>query len=214
MVLVDSSVKRRKLRNTATSTSITTTDDTLIDNELISNDSITTTISASNPTIGTTINNATAATNTTSGKIPLCTLIVCPMTLMSQWVLEVQTKIVSENPLSVHMYYSQQDRQVSVADLENTYVIVTSYGVLISEAKEYQKWQQLTANSEINSNKSSNSTKKYKTENNAVYNKGLYGVKWRRIVLDEAHTIKNMHTEAVSRWFLKFYIVLFYIIII
>ena len=93
------------------------------------------------------------------------TLILAPLTLISQWADEINSKTAFRfgKPLSVHIYYGN-DRVVDDR-LFHSDVVISSYGTAASE---------------------------YKQENRA----GLFGISWDRIVLDEAHIIKNESTNA------------------
>lgn len=92
-------------------------------------------------------------------------LIVCPMTLIGQWKAEIETH-AQPGSLSVFVHYGQ-NRSKDAHALAQYDVILTTYGVLASE---------------------------YSTEN-AEDSGGLYSVRWFRVVLDEAHTIKSSKSQ-------------------
>ncbi|XP_010493369.1 PREDICTED: putative SWI/SNF-related matrix-associated actin-dependent regulator of chromatin subfamily A member 3-like 2 isoform X3 [Camelina sativa] len=92
-------------------------------------------------------------------------LIVCPMTLLGQWKSEIEMHTKSGS-LSVYVHYGQS-RPKDTKLLSQSDVVITTYGVLTSE---------------------------FSAENSAD-NEGLYAVRWFRIVLDEAHTIKNSKSQ-------------------
>ncbi|KAL5709627.1 DNA repair protein rad5a [Ranunculus cassubicifolius] len=92
-------------------------------------------------------------------------LIVCPMTLLSQWKAEIETH-GQPGSLSLYVHYGQS-RPKDARLLAQNHVVLTTYGVLASE---------------------------YSSEN-AEENGGLYAVRWFRIVLDEAHTIKSSKSQ-------------------
>ncbi|TPX58926.1 hypothetical protein SpCBS45565_g07864 [Spizellomyces sp. 'palustris'] len=94
------------------------------------------------------------------------TLIICPVSLLAQWRDEITNKF-APRALTCAVYYGT-DRFLTVADLTDAKrapdVIITTYGVVTRE------W-------------------------GAGKKSGLvYGVEWYRIVLDEAHFIKNRTT--------------------
>ena len=70
------------------------------------------------------------------------TLIVCPMSLLSQWRDEVN-KVSARDTLSVEIYYGKQRNwdlkaiRARKADLPD--VLVTTYGVLVSEFNDEEK---------------------------------------------------------------------------
>ncbi|MBA0817205.1 hypothetical protein Gohar_001789, partial [Gossypium harknessii] len=92
-------------------------------------------------------------------------LIICPMTLLGQWKAEIETH-VQPGSLSLYVHYGQS-RPKDAKLLAQNDVVITTYGVLASEFS--------TENSEDNG--------------------GLYSVRWFRIVLDEAHTIKSSKSQ-------------------
>lgn len=92
-------------------------------------------------------------------------LIVCPMTLLGQWKAEIETH-VQPGSLSFYVHYGQS-RPKDAKILAQSDVVITTYGVLASE---------------------------FSTEN-ADDNGGLYSVRWFRVVLDEAHTIKSSKSQ-------------------
>lgn len=108
------------------------------------------------------------------------TLIVCPLSLLHQWKNEIDERFRA-NTLSVHIYYGD-DREGNVATLgsmNKSDVVLTTYGVL---SKEFEK---------------PNGGGALITDN------------WLRVILDEAHSIKNRMTtyfkacaslRATHRW--------------
>ena len=133
------------------------------------------------------------------------TLIICPMTLISQWVEEIRTKL-APGVMSVFMYYGNE-RHMNSDQLRKHDVIVTSYGTLISDAKIHQKHlASIDSTPSIKSllspfhnapnTHSSSSSSDRRTPTAATVaagvsaGKGLFGIAWHRVVLDEAHTIK------------------------
>ncbi|KAF6150384.1 hypothetical protein GIB67_034083 [Kingdonia uniflora] len=92
-------------------------------------------------------------------------LIVCPMTLLGQWKAEIETH-GRQGSLSIYVHYGQS-RPKDAKLLAQSDVVLTTYGVLASE---------------------------FSTEN-AEASEGLYSVRWFRVVLDEAHTIKSSKSQ-------------------
>lgn len=85
------------------------------------------------------------------------TLIILPLSLMSQWHEEINTHGVD---LKVIEYYS--DKIKNTQELKNAEIVLTTYGI-------------------INSDFASQGP--------------LFKIPWFRIILDEAHTIKNKDTS-------------------
>lgn len=106
------------------------------------------------------------------------TLVVAPMTLMSQWADEFINKCVS-NSLSVSIYYGP-NRNTSIKHLLKFDIIITSYGILTTEMRQILNKNDTYIN--IN-----DVTNEFNNNNNEIINhlKGLFALKWNRIVLDE-----------------------------
>ncbi|OWM68962.1 DNA repair protein RAD5A isoform X2 [Punica granatum] len=88
-------------------------------------------------------------------------LIVCPMTLLGQWKAEIESH-AQPGSLSIYTHYGQS-RPKDAKILSQSDVVITTYGILASEF----------------------------SSENAEENGGLFSVRWFRVVLDEAHTIKS-----------------------
>ncbi|KAK6144272.1 hypothetical protein DH2020_021092 [Rehmannia glutinosa] len=92
-------------------------------------------------------------------------LIICPMTLVGQWKTEIETH-AQPGALSLYVHYGPS-RSKDPKILAQSDIVLTTYGVLTSE---------------------------FSTEN-ADDNGGLFSVRWFRVVLDEAHTIKSSKSQ-------------------
>ncbi|EIW70729.1 hypothetical protein TREMEDRAFT_43337 [Tremella mesenterica DSM 1558] len=111
--------------------------------------------------------------------VPRATLVVCPVSLASQWHEELG-KMSEKGTISSFMWYGNDrtdlDRLLLQEGKKRVDVIVTSYGTL---ASEFQKWR--------------------KIKDKPSYEGGsIYDHEFLRIVLDEAHNIKN-RTALVSK---------------
>ncbi|KAK4762643.1 hypothetical protein SAY86_008411 [Trapa natans] len=89
-------------------------------------------------------------------------LIVCPLTLIGQWKAEIETH-AQPGSLSIYIHYGQSRSKDAIILTQND-VVITTYGILASEF----------------------------SSENAEENGGLFSVRWFRVVLDEAHTIKSV----------------------
>lgn len=171
------------------------------------------------------------------------TLIVCPMTLMDQWVNEIikmtggggnggtrsgiASKERNEKNLSVKMYYGSEMRgasSVHTINYVNANVVVTSYGVLVSECKKLRDWVSHTKTGVGKDDSFFSELLGPRTDSGNCDGLGsdggnkelmrcspIFGMRWKRVVLDEAHVIKNTNTEVAkacymlqsrSRWVL------------
>lgn len=101
-------------------------------------------------------------------KCDKCTLIVAPLALIKQWESEIADKIEKSHKLRVCVYHGTGRTKFS-ADLEDYDVVITTYGTLSSEHAASGKGQI-----------------------------GCFNIHWYRIILDEAHTIKNRNAKATQ----------------
>ncbi|KAL4927052.1 putative SNF2 family helicase/ATPase [Aspergillus undulatus] len=98
------------------------------------------------------------------------TLVVAPLALIKQWESEIKTKVESSRRLKVFVYHGNA-RAKSTDRLDDYDVVITTYGTLTSEHTAVSK----------NDKKA-----------------GVFSVHWYRIILDEAHTIKNRNAKATQ----------------
>ena len=115
------------------------------------------------------------------------TLIVCPLSVMSNWSHQAQIHIRAENGLKVLVYHGTNRENQRPQDFMEYDIVITTYQTM---ALEYMPGH---------SNKPSPMPRKT----------GLFSFEWRRIVLDEGHTVRNPKSKmtlgahalmASSRW--------------
>ncbi|KAI9374923.1 SNF2 family N-terminal domain-containing protein [Aspergillus egyptiacus] len=108
------------------------------------------------------------------------TLIVSPVGVMSNWRNQIQDHTIPEQAPRVLVYHGTGKKEAG--NLDQYDVVVTSYGALAME---------------------------YKPNSKTTPAKGLFSLHWRRVVLDEGHTIRNPRSKgalaacslrADSRW--------------
>ncbi|KAL5360340.1 SNF2 family N-terminal domain-containing protein [Aspergillus floccosus] len=108
------------------------------------------------------------------------TLIVSPVGVMSNWRNQIQDHTHTEQSPRVLVYHGQGKKEA--ANLDQYDVVVTSYGALAME---------------------------YDPKLKAPPKTGIFSLHWRRVVLDEGHTIRNPRSKgalaasnlrAASRW--------------
>ncbi|KAJ8117670.1 hypothetical protein ONZ43_g4158 [Nemania bipapillata] len=97
------------------------------------------------------------------------TLVVAPLALIRQWEAELKEKIDDSHRLKVLVHHGPQ-RTKRFEDLRRYDVVITTYQILVSEH-----------------NHCSESVKA-----------GCFGLHWYRVILDEAHTIKNRNAKATK----------------
>ncbi|KAK6834408.1 SNF2 family domain-containing protein [Apiospora arundinis] len=97
------------------------------------------------------------------------TLVVAPLALIRQWEAELKDKVADSHRLKVLVHHGPQ-RTKRFEDLRRYDVVITTYQILVSEHGH-----------------SSNSLKA-----------GCFGLHWYRVILDEAHTIKNRNAKSTK----------------
>jgi SNF2 family DNA or RNA helicase len=105
-------------------------------------------------------------------KTDKCTLVVAPLALIRQWELEIKEKVEESRQLRVCVHHGPQ-RTKRFEDLRKYDVVITTYQILVSEHG--------------NSSEDINGLKV-----------GCFGINWYRVILDEAHTIKNRNAKATK----------------
>ncbi|CAH7671945.1 SNF2 family N-terminal domain-domain-containing protein [Phakopsora pachyrhizi] len=139
---------------------------------------------------------------------PKTTLVVCPLALKDQWVEEVKQK----SDLSVILYHGPKRHQIA-HKLHKYRVVITTYDVVSSEWGEFRKKVEKDA---VDSNGESDETsdsplqktksakkKRQKPEKPTplfITEEGDQRKFWR-IILDEAHTIKNRTSNKAKSCF-------------
>ncbi|KAI1101248.1 SNF2 family N-terminal domain-containing protein [Jackrogersella minutella] len=97
------------------------------------------------------------------------TLVVAPLALIRQWEAELKEKVTESHKLKVLVHHGPQ-RTKRFEDLRRYDVVITTYQILVSEH--------------------GHTTATLKT--------GCFGLHWYRVILDEAHTIKNRNAKATK----------------
>ncbi|KAG9575389.1 hypothetical protein KCV04_g24257, partial [Aureobasidium melanogenum] len=100
------------------------------------------------------------------------TLVVAPLALIRQWESEIKTKVEKSHALRVLVHHGPS-RTKFAAELKKYDVVVTTYQILASEFAG-----------------SSDHPDGAKV--------GCYGVHWYRVILDEAHSIKNRNAKSTQ----------------
>lgn len=98
------------------------------------------------------------------------TLIVAPLALIKQWESEIEAKVEESHKLRVCVYHGP-GRTKFDSSLKDYDVVITTYGTLSSE---------------------------HAAVNEVPSRRGLFSVYWYRVILDEAHTIKNRNAKATQ----------------
>ncbi|WRT66925.1 uncharacterized protein IL334_003890 [Kwoniella shivajii] len=136
---------------------------------------------------------ATIATHQSEDPKVKSTLIVAPLALLTQWKNEIESK-TTPGFLRVLIYHGQK-RVKSKANIKQYDVVLTTYGTLVAEFGPKEK----------RSKKNDSDDEEAYTD---VRKQGpLLKVHWYRVILDEAHQIRNRNTRATKACFaLKSYL--------
>ncbi|WRT66541.1 uncharacterized protein IL334_003500 [Kwoniella shivajii] len=113
---------------------------------------------------------------TASGAFGNATLIVCPLSVLSNWEKQIGDH-VAHGQLT-HYTYHGASKGVTAKTLEQYDVIITTYNAVAAEAPI-----------EPTVNRSPIKAKKPKTSENVAG--PLFKVKWKRVVADEGHVLRN-----------------------
>ncbi|KAI6382879.1 hypothetical protein MCOR25_000394 [Pyricularia grisea] len=97
------------------------------------------------------------------------TLVVAPLALIRQWEAEIAEKVLPSHKLNVCVHHGPS-RTKRYTDLQKYDVVITTYQILVSE---------------------------YGHSTDAV-GAGCFGIHWFRVILDEAHSIKNRNAKATK----------------
>jgi SNF2 family DNA or RNA helicase len=107
------------------------------------------------------------------GHVKKATLVVAPLALIRQWEAEIKEKVAQGHELKVCVHHGP-NRTKDPKVLAKHDVVITTYQILVSEHG--------------NSNPDP-------TRNPQV---GCFGISWYRVILDEAHSIKNRNAKATK----------------
>ncbi|KAI6523682.1 hypothetical protein MCOR05_009996 [Pyricularia oryzae] len=97
------------------------------------------------------------------------TLVVAPLALIRQWEAEIAEKVLPSHKLNVCVHHGPS-RTKRYTDLQKYDVVITTYQILVSE---------------------------HGHSTDAV-GAGCFGIHWFRVILDEAHSIKNRNAKATK----------------
>ncbi|KAL8753221.1 MAG: hypothetical protein Q9184_005487 [Pyrenodesmia sp. 2 TL-2023] len=109
---------------------------------------------------------------TLSNTVEKCTLVVAPLALIKQWEAEIESRVSESHRLRVCVHHGPQ-RTKRFEDLRKYDVVITTYQILVSEHGS-------------------------SSEREDGPKAGCFGLHWYRVILDEAHTIKNRNAKATQ----------------
>ncbi|KAL6060920.1 SNF2 family N-terminal domain-containing protein [Balamuthia mandrillaris] len=117
------------------------------------------------------------------------TLVVCTVSTLNQWYSELQER-VRKGTFNVSIYHGSSKKRLQ-ASLEEYDVVLTTYGTL---AAEYVP-------SPDEKSKKKTAAKKTTTTRRRKKASPLYNMCWWRVILDEAHAIKNKDSKTAKATF-------------
>ncbi|KAK4943620.1 hypothetical protein LTR28_008421, partial [Elasticomyces elasticus] len=100
------------------------------------------------------------------------TLVVAPLALIKQWESEIKTKVEKDHALRVLVHHGPS-RTKSAYELKKYDVVITTYQILASEHAS-------------------------SSDDPSGPQIGCFGVHWYRVMLDEAHSIKNRNAKSTQ----------------
>ncbi|KAI9872700.1 MAG: hypothetical protein M1830_001278 [Pleopsidium flavum] len=100
------------------------------------------------------------------------TLVVAPLALIKQWEAEIKNRVSDSHKLRVYIHHGPQ-RTKRFQDLKKYDVVITTYQILVSEHGS-------------------------SSEHEDGLKVGCFGLHWYRVILDEAHSIKNRNAKATK----------------
>ena len=110
--------------------------------------------------------------NALSATIGKNTLVVAPLALIKQWEAEIKNRVSDSHKLRVCVHHGPQ-RTKRFEDLKKYDVVITTYQILVSEHG-------------------------HSSQQEDGPRTGCFGIHWYRVILDEAHTIKNRNAKATQ----------------
>ena len=141
------------------------------------------------------------------------TLIVCPTSLLTQWVEEIRRCVErpAAAPLGILVYHGARKRRQTLFQVAQSYdYVITTYQTLTHEQPPLTQGQ-LSSSSGNGGNASFGAHRygdyaeelsaddeevSYDVDRHLQTEVGkLFMIRWARIILDEAHYIRNMHTR-------------------
>ncbi|XP_062192955.1 helicase-like transcription factor CHR28 isoform X2 [Phragmites australis] len=136
------------------------------------------------------------------------TLVVCPASVLRQWANELADKVSESAKLSVLVYHGGT-RTKDPSELAKYDVVVTTYTIVANEVPkqnadddaDQKNTEESSAGNKrkLPSNAQSKAKKKKKKLKDIDLDSGpIARVRWFRVVLDEAQTIKNFRTQVAK----------------
>ncbi|KNH08309.1 hypothetical protein XU18_1164 [Perkinsela sp. CCAP 1560/4] len=138
----------------------------------------------------------------------LRTLIIVPTSILHQWRDELHRHISKDHPFTLFVYHPQGEGRVPAEALELYDFVITTYDIVLRDALPYLRSLEAVENSSSTDHKGSvtkeireRMEKDKQARGDMVADRKkcgpLFTVVWKRVVLDEAHVVRNPWTK---RW--------------
>ncbi|EME89499.1 uncharacterized protein MYCFIDRAFT_49082 [Pseudocercospora fijiensis CIRAD86] len=127
--------------------------------------------------LGKTLQMIALVASESEGQARAPTLVVAPVSVLSNWSGQAQFHTHDDRKLSVYTYHASGRVKMKAEDFSQYDIVLTTYGTLASDFG-------VKKGSVIPERK--------------LRSSGLYSVEWRRIILDEGHSIRNPATKAAA----------------
>ncbi|KAI5412640.1 ATP-dependent helicase rhp16 isoform X2 [Lathyrus oleraceus] len=121
------------------------------------------------------------------------TLVICPVVAITQWVNEID-RCTLKGSTKVLVYHGA-DRIKNWKQFSKYDFVITSYTIVESECRNMSNWRGRNCEGPSIVRQE----KRKKNISNVV--PALHAVKWQRIILDEAHYIKDKHSNTTQAVF-------------
>ncbi|XP_006659184.1 helicase-like transcription factor CHR28 [Oryza brachyantha] len=138
------------------------------------------------------------------------TLVVCPASVLKQWANELTDKVCENAKLSVLVYHGGS-RTRDPSELAKYDVVITTYTIVANEVPkqnadddtDQKNGEESSAGNKRKQpskaqSKSKKKKKKHKDSDIDLASGPVARVRWFRVVLDEAQTIKNFRTQVAK----------------
>ncbi|XP_062184169.1 helicase-like transcription factor CHR28 isoform X2 [Phragmites australis] len=145
---------------------------------------------------------STASTLKSNTRAAAGTLVVCPASVLKQWANELSVKVMESAKLSVLVYHGGS-RTRDPTELATYDVVVTTYTTVAHEVPKENSDDEQKNNEMygicpefcVGSKRKQPPLEQSKAKENKPNGGPLARVRWFRVVLDEAQTIKNYRTQ-------------------
>nr|UMO79441.1 SNF2 family DNA dependent ATPase [Pandoravirus aubagnensis] len=133
------------------------------------------------------------------GRVVLApTLIVCPKSLLIQWEREI-LRYTTLGPADIHLFYGRAGRRITRRQVTDKVFVLTTYEIVLGSFEHSTQSSSTTASATSSLGRRATRSRVLTPKAVADTESVLHGIEWDRIVLDEAHVIRNWQTSKTHR---------------